>query len=539
MVNRIKKVDRAIDVGDTEMSAYAALLEAVASRLAVGESEVAVQASQRVQGRNREAMKEDFITRLMELPKGEISPSTESKVRPIVERFSKQFEEAYRSGNYATKSTPDGTFVRTPLLASPSYLKRVAAEVKAGNEVTFWPADPDVPEFPMTAERLLRQAGIMSAEAIVPQEGEGEGVENPIMFTNFVNKAFSIQLAHNLVSDSYGFDDVIEPVGEKRIQASASSIGDTIMQKMQGSGKRVMVPLERQIQKMLGSKLSSTYSASYAGIHEEAHNSMQRALAHAFDCQPITRQAYERCIKNDLVFPLAFVLCRPHMAYEMLMMIKCLAGFDMGRTIIKAGEFELEDDAKVHAHLGTYIWYSKAIVTDPRHVFVAQEVMANGRLGGSGIEAVNPDTYHAATGDSNGQSIFVLAVPYNYQLSGIFSMTGKLTLAEYEEYQLGEDDRVQYCTAHRYNRIYGWNNARLADDYDATGFDAMEEKQNNNVLCYQGHSWYYTPTEKQFQTVQYGSGHWGRDGTYIGCDQVRDGRLTAMNPPTYEKLYHA
>jgi hypothetical protein len=138
---------------------------------------------------------------------------------------------------------------------------------------------------------------------------------------------------------------------------------------------------------------SVTYKASFTGINAEAQNELQKTFALAFDAQLIDKRAYLRCIKNNLVYPLAHLINRPHMAYNMLMAIKCLSGYEMGRTITKPGEFEIQDDAATHAHLGTYIYYSKAVVQRPQHVFVAQEIYSNGYLGGSGIEAIRPEDY--------------------------------------------------------------------------------------------------------------------------------------------------
>jgi hypothetical protein len=101
-----------------------------------------------------------------------------------------------------------------------------------------------------------------------------------------------------------------------------------------------------------------------------------------------------------------------------------------------------------------------------------------------------------------------MAVPYNSGIKGIFSCTGTLDLAEYSDYKTAETGQLQYVTAARYNGIYGWNEARLVDDFDKGPYDGVAEVVNNNVISYQGHTFYWSPNDKSFRVVSLGTGHW-------------------------------
>jgi len=477
--------------------------------------------------------------------------------RNMADKYERAWKN-YESSTAASSFEGDSSYARTTILASPVYLASLA-EAKQGS--VLLPADPDFPEVLMSAARLEaatrhsdernditdieREIARTLAHQLNPAFVDMDISEHSIRASTLVNHALATQLGHSIdVSESVGFqaedDEPLEPVAVELLELASETIGDARSGALDqvaavAHTKRALGPVERKIHGVLSRMMSETFATSYNEVNRQASSPLHRAIALAFMGTPIHRNAFDRFVHHNLVLPISAVICRPHMTYSMLCMIKCLAGPEMGVTLIKDGRFEIQDDAATHAHLGTYIYYSKAIVKNPKHVFVAQEVFTNGYLGGTGVRPINPAVYQAGEGDPNGESIVVIAKPYNNPVRGLFSLTGRLTLGEFEDYDLAEDGRLLFDTCRRYNGYYGWNQARLMDDFDKGPFDGIAEHVYNNVLCHQGHTFYVDPGPGgSFRwQVEVGKGHFGKY-TYINCNEARQGRLVEFEEPRWE-----
>ena len=276
---------------------------------------------------------------------------------------------------------------------------------------------------------------------------------------------------------------------------------------------------------------------SWNNLNELASAPLDRAIAHVFDTIEINYQAFSRFIDNNLRFPLGFYITRPHITYRMLYAIKVQAGKETCMTLMKPGLFEIGDDANTQAHFGAYTYYSKMLVKNHNNVFIAKSIFMNGYDGGNGVRAINPAEYQAANGNYTGQSIIVLAVPYRDEIDGILSLTGRLPLGEYEDYDLTVDGELQYVSAKRYNRIYGWMFARVDDQFETQPYDGVLERRFNNVLCHAGHQFYWNPQRKDFSFVSEGKGHLGPH-TYLGCDKARAGYNVEFKTPDWAGYVH-
>lgn len=513
-------------LGNSELDSYKKMIIAAIGRLGKAEADDTVyEIAQNLSGRSLQAVQKDAAARITDNI-GAFSLKSAKDVETNLSRFTDNFKQLW--AQYRNNSTGSQGWEKTDMLASPTWMATLANHLENGGSTNYMPADPDRPDLVMSRERLLRDTLHHRERRVTPDQRRRArasiGTVHPSFHVEIssrnhgseslrsVCEGHAAQLAYQIASQqtqTFGAEhDSLPLVGAERMQAAIAALGDAVHQP-------ISLDADMDIGAILDDtarKGSVTWNTSKAGIEAEAQNDLQKTLALAFDAQQIDKRAYLRCIKNDLVYPLAHIINRPHMAYNMLMAIKCLSGYEMGRTITKPGEFEIQDDAATHAHLGTYIYYSKAVVQRPQHVFVAQEIYSNGYLGGSGVEAIRPEDYKAGGGEYNGQSIICMAVPYNSGIKGIFSCTGSLDLAEYNDYKTAETGQLQYVTAARYNGIYGWNEARLVDDFDKGPYDGVAEVVNNNVVSYQGHTFYWSPNDKSFRVVALGTGHWGPNG---------------------------
>jgi hypothetical protein len=457
-------------------------------------------------------------------------------------------------------------FHRSALLVSPNFAVTLYNEITGTGVRGVLPAHPDFPEVPIdlhtfdlyTAHLGGRIGGVAAGSTLPANllkinpawvskiQEQLHGVQS----TTFMANALSLEIGHSM--DSSDFTGVqVESQAIGAAHFGMGGLGTRRSAKAQalkrGVAHRTLLdPYQRRGMSAtaeahvgIASRMESgNFRQSWSNISELAANPLDRAFAHVFDTVPITYQALSYMIDNDLRFPIGFYITRPHMTYRMLYGIKVLAGKEMGMTLMKPGLFEIGDDAATQAHIGTYTYYSKALVKNHDHVFIAKSIFCNGYDGGTGIRAINPADYQAANGNYTGQSIIVLAVPYRDEIDGILSLTGRLTLGEYEDYDLTVDGDLQYLTAARYNEIYGWNFSRIDDQFETQPYDGVLERRFNNVLCHRGHQFYYNPMTKTFNIVSEGKGHFDVY-TYLGCDKARAGMNVEFRQPDWQGYIHA
>lgn len=541
-------------LGDSQLDSYKSMMIAAIGRLGrVQAKKTVMDVAKSLSGTTIKAVERDAIAHIADNLDA-FDVKTEKDATANIRQFSDHFNQLWTK--YENTASGTGTWRRTGMLASPTWLATLANHLESGGSSRFMPVDPDRRDIVMRRERLIRDTAahplrqtsadeqraafgrISQIHPAFHAEVDGRfGIEARYSF----GQACSEQLIRQVSKQQgrFGAEFASEAViSESRMRMAASALGDSINEPVQHIGQSISVqPNDAK------RKATATFKTSAEAIAADAESALIVTLANAFDAQQIHRNAYVRCIKHDLPLPLSFVITRPHMAYNMLCAVKCLSGYEMGRTVTKPAEFEIQDDAATHAHLGTLIFYAKSVVTAPKHVFVAREIYANGCLGGAGVGAINPMTYKAGSAmrskvDSS-ESLIVIAMPYNYEQRGIFSLTGSQIIGEYAEYDTGDYASLAYPTQARYNHVYGWNQARRVDDYDNGPYDGMPEVHNNNVICFQGHTFYYLPRDGTYRIVQLGTGHWGADGTYLTCKQVRNGELEKMKTVHWENYIHA
>jgi len=81
--------------------------------------------------------------------------------------------------------------------------------------------------------------------------------------------------------------------------------------------------------------------------------------------------------------PVCLVITRPFIEHRMLSMIVTVAGQDTGVTAYGQSDFQIARNVNVKMIEGHYTFYSKAVVTKPKNIFVLEDVQCNGYVGGS------------------------------------------------------------------------------------------------------------------------------------------------------------
>ena len=489
------------------------------------------------------------------------------QIRDSFEREWKKTQESAAASSAKTSAREGfnqaniNTFRRTPLLASPRFAADLYDQhVKAGL-TKLLPADPNFPEVPVDQYTLdLNTRHISGRTGSNPEAQQRSNLLNinpawvskvneqlhGVESITFLNNAMALEIGHSFDSaDFTGVQAESQLVGAHGGGAMTRRSAKAAALKRGVPHKQLLDPYNRRgftadVEMHIRDAdlfTNDNVRQSWNNLNELASAPLDRAIAHVFDTIEINYQAFSRFIDNNLRFPLGFYITRPHITYRMLYAIKVQAGKETCMTLMKPGLFEIGDDANTQAHFGAYTYYSKMLVKNHNNVFIAKSIFMNGYDGGNGVRAINPAEYQAANGNYTGQSIIVLAVPYRDEIDGILSLTGRLPLGEYEDYDLTVDGELQYVSAKRYNRIYGWMFARVDDQFETQPYDGVLERRFNNVLCHAGHQFYWNPQRKDFSFVSEGKGHLGPH-TYLGCDKARAGYNVEFKTPDWAGYVH-
>lgn len=429
---------------------------------------------------------------------------------------------------------------RTVLLASPVVVRDLAKAAAANPAALIAvPSLPHSPESPMSVA-ALRSFGAKLADAddaYLAQDEDTPASDAVPAFDGFIGTELSPHLEHTAllrnvagagggaaaaIGSEYGGGDGDE-----------MSIGDEY------GGRVSSRPAQRRARSRDAAETvdelrTAPMRASWLAIQRMAGGqSILAAIAHAFDLTPINKRAFLRFIEHNVLFPVSFLLLRPHAIYAMLTMIKCLKGSRMGNYLQQRGLFEVGDDVDVQAHIASYTYKSKAVVREPKFVWVARNVFANGYRGGMGVRTFDPRTYNAGSGEYGQASLFVLVTPFTETAGGRpISITGDTRINE-QDYQLQKRGQLDYTGVAWANSVWGWRAAQQVGENGGFGaIESVSERSGFNTICCQGQALYYSTVTRDFTVLQRGTGHWG-DAVYVGCAKVRRGEFASFDPAKY------
>jgi hypothetical protein len=411
---------------------------------------------------------------------------------------------------------------RTTLLAGHAFMKKLYKDVRANKPLAFVPASPADPERPMSLAELRRAA---AADALNDDRMADEYADADAPASSLA-PAFAGQIASELSTQ-------VAHLALLRTAGSGASTTASIGAAYDDGGDEYMGVRPRLERRRADGALSEAASAPMQRAWEKVRrlaggDRLLAAVAHTYDFTPVRKIAFERMIANNIVLPLAFIIARPHATYNMLTAIKCLSGERMGAYLQQPGRFEVGDDVDVQAHIASYTYKSKAVVYDPKHVFVARNVFANGCLGGMGSRTFT-ERYAAGAEHTGRESIFVLAVPYaSHEANGApISLTGQAEVNG-QGFSIARTNTVDYIGVEYYNARWGWRQALRGDETASFGaLDGVSERTNINVLMFRGTAFYFDPQTQQFTELEHPNGHWPT--AYVGCRNVRNGDLAEFD----------
>jgi hypothetical protein len=239
---------------------------------------------------------------------------------------------------------------------------------------------------------------------------------------------------------------------------------------------------------------------------------------------PINKAFFESCISNHLLFPMNFLILRPHGTWRGRTCIKMLGGGQAGNTYFAHGSAEVGHDANRMISLLHSVAYMAAIVQNAQYVYAQPNLLIDAYYGGFGMGFFNPTSYQKRSPDGSENSIIVVAVPYKErQFPNPLDIAGRF----YTDYDNGlvdirHNDELHYSTAYRYNNNNYMFYTRSNPQDELSEPTVIPEHVHMNRICWQGAQYMYNRVSGKFDYCEVNTSGWG-ELVYAGCGKVRRG----------------
>jgi len=228
-----------------------------------------------------------------------------------------------------------------------------------------------------------------------------------------------------------------------------------------------------------------------------------------------------------LIIPHKFVMFRPRMTYKMGTAILLKGGEELGQTMHGHHDFQLTDDVIHKTHIGHYTFYSKSVVREPKNMYIADDIYCAGYNGGENTEFIQQnecDTQYSEPVDHESKSIIAIAVPADFDVPAVMSLTGSFHALGMT--MRGNGDDGKYTTQGTIQDILG---DYIGDHAHGSGSPDNEDSPGN-AICFRGAEMKRHGPQGEFVHTQQNTGHWG-PSVYDGCASVRQGLYAHLRPP--------
>lgn len=295
-------------------------------------------------------------------------------------------------------------------------------------------------------------------------------------------------------------------------------------------------------------------------------------------------------VNNDLICD--YLCFRPFRQYTMGSGMLLKKGNDLGNTFRGWADFQLTDNIIAKTHIGHFTFWHASVVTNPKCLFLAEDIFCTNYIGGEGKKILPFAKRHEfkanpiGTMNENRASIIVLPLPVGTMLSNsdqstlqnVLSLTGKPIDSpvtgkghydvglgnDYEDnmdeayenaqrvypgvpvYQVqraGNQKRIDRIMDH-FNHDYNFSGMNTENDYE---MDEHYETSNAviNTMTFRtmqkfNRSLYLTTGRGQnhkneFVVSNLNCGHFGENGVYEGVKRIRCGYLSYFKEMNYQK----
>jgi len=471
----------------------------------------------------------------------------------------------------ATVKGEKGWF-RTNLLASPQFVSSIHDYAQSGNKPIFWPANPDFPSVPMPIGDIgmhasninnfdrsthpvfveshlpedVYQSSLVSNALHIESEFNAtnrsmKDIQSDIPRTPTTSKTNSRGSQQSILIEGQQYEPEYNEEEEYGISAGLNEFGETESIGAHNSGiaihrlltlahRRDMDEKHEHVLKTKELLLSDSFTRSYMETGKVFRdNPFMGSIIRLFDFTPITQQALEIFIENNILYPEHYILARPHKTYRTLWMVRMKRGAAGGFQFYKQpGLFELGDDPRIAAHIGAFFVRSKAVCTRPKNAYLVKTGYVKKYIAGGNTTFIDPAEYAYSALPLNSPSMIALAVPYTHTKRTAFSLIGQ-GLFRGTRFDLPGHQEPLPGLAY-YNMLYGWNEIITAGEYE----DGIYVPEGNgqagvNFECHPGTTLYPDKKNGKFNSVEIGRDHWG-EAEYPNCGPAKNARKV-----TYKK----
>lgn len=247
-----------------------------------------------------------------------------------------------------------------------------------------------------------------------------------------------------------------------------------------------------------------------------------------------TKETFKRFAVHDIMVP-NFLLMRPHATYRTRYGIKCAANGQSGYTFFGHSNMQLEHEAARKVGMMHYTAYLTAVVTQPKNVYVVEDIFCERYLGGMGVKFWKHATeYKNANGKRTRASIICTMLPFNmaqHQIDQKLDVRGRWhTAHEIELISAETFAKVCYPGGARTALIMGWwDSARRGK---GPGSQVVSRGVDVNYVCWQGVQWHVNPITGEWGNVIIEQGNFGPN-VGPGSGLVRNGRMKLNPVPSY------
>lgn len=259
-------------------------------------------------------------------------------------------------------------------------------------------------------------------------------------------------------------------------------------------------------------------------------SSLKKKVAATLLAEPFNKKSLESFIVNNILFPMNFLILRPHGTWRGRTCIKMLGGGAAGNMYLAHGSAEVGHDAQRMISVLHSVAYMAAIVQNAQHVYAAPNLYIDRYMGGLGMRFFNPASYQRRSAEHSEESIVVVAVPY---LEREFPNPLDIAGRHYTDYDSGlidlkNNNELHYSTAYRYNNEYHFFSRSNQQD-ELSQPTVLPGDVHMNRICWSGAQFNYNRLSGKFDYYEYNTSGWG-ELVYPGCGRVRNGSDMYLDP---------
>lgn len=239
---------------------------------------------------------------------------------------------------------------------------------------------------------------------------------------------------------------------------------------------------------------------------------------------------------HDIYIPAGFLLIRHQATYKTLYGIKCATGGKSGYTFMGHSDMQIAHDATRKWGVMHYTVYFAPVITNPRAVYVVEDIFCQKYLGGMGVKFWSRDAYLTRGTDHNRRksaSIVCTMLPPSYKKLGDKKLDIRGKYYTEEAMRLVDPARqteMCYPGAARTAMYMNWwdpvRGTKAVDKY------ARSRTIDMNFVCWQGVQWHFNVKNGTFGDVTIEQGHFGPN-VYPGVGRVRNGESKYLERASY------